>query len=362
MANPNAFVAFVRTVEPAPPGPDTAGAGGDSQQFSISFDNGQTVRLDPADPRSRAFAEVLEDARREAVAAFVEVNPRTQALARVFFPHIARVLGIKRLPSGDVEVLLKPSSGRHVLNRTTPDFEEILAALSEAHERKATLAITETPNEHDIIDARPLRVGEPNHLAVAALTGAAAVDALPVISAARAQQLFDLVQGKTCEASAPEPPCIPFLYPDDGCWARAHQMCRLIEEAGDKAAKIWNYATDGDLLSAATENHPSCAVPWTFHVAPVVRVTNGSSPVIRVLDPSLFDAPVSVRKWTDAQGNVGMEHVFTDDTVFDQPPPDREVEEDRSFRKTKRDLTYCRLQLKTRSKLDSPPPYKQCQV
>jgi hypothetical protein len=247
-----------------------------------------------------------------------------------------------------------------VLNRSNPDFDEILAALTESSDRKTVLAITETPNEHEVIDARPLRTGEPNHIAVAVLAGADATDALPVVTAGRAKELFELVQGKTCDAIAPHAPCIPFLYPDDGCWARAHEMCRLIEEAGDLAAKIWNYAPDGHLLETPTANNPACGVSWSFHVAPVIRVMNGGSPAVRVIDPALFDEPVSVRKWTGVQRSARATHVFTDQSVFDQPPPDRDVEEDRSFRKTRHDLAYYRLLLKSRARLDAPPPFKHC--
>jgi Glutaminase len=47
------------------------------------------------------------------------------------------------------------------------------------------------------------------------------------ISAARAQQVFNDMQGTSCDPLTVPTSCIPFMYPDDGCWGRAHEMCRL---------------------------------------------------------------------------------------------------------------------------------------
>src|SRR5205823_3577984 len=42
-------------------------------------------------------------------------------------------------------------------------------------------------------------------------------------SSARAQQVFNAMAATTCDPLTVPSPCIPFLYPDDGCWARAHE-------------------------------------------------------------------------------------------------------------------------------------------
>lgn len=61
------------------------------------------------------------------------------------------------------------------------------------------------------------------------------------ISLQRANELFDLCNARVCcPASAPAP-CIPFLYPDDGCWGRAHELCRLMLAAGESPRKVWIY-------------------------------------------------------------------------------------------------------------------------
>lgn len=109
-------------------------------------------------------------------------------------------------------------------------------------------------------------------------------------------------------------PHIPFQYPANGCWARAHEMCRLIEHhidqnAGDVTAKIWHYGE----LSVVTDNTPECSVGWGFHVAPVVKVDGEWL----VIDPALFDQPVSVDRWLSRQQpDPTAFHIFTSRHIF----------------------------------------------
>src|SRR2546425_191015 len=46
----------------------------------------------------------------------------------------------------------------------------------------------------------------------------------------QAQQLFALVASQSY---------IPFKYPDNGCWGRAHEMCRLIIASAVQPRKVW---------------------------------------------------------------------------------------------------------------------------
>ena len=59
------------------------------------------------------------------------------------------------------------------------------------------------------------------------------------ITLQRAREMFDLVNAKLCCPGNPAALCITFLYPDDGCWGRAHEMCRLMIAAGEQPRKIW---------------------------------------------------------------------------------------------------------------------------
>jgi hypothetical protein len=154
MANPNAFVAFVRAIEPPSPTPASRPDQAD-RYFLVHFDTGQSVRLNAADPRANTLAELLEDARRDELPAFVDLDPETHAIKHLYFPYVAQVIGLETLDSGDVQVRLKSSVAPHVLVHSNPDFRDILSILKDAHANKIELAVTET-REHQVIDARPL--------------------------------------------------------------------------------------------------------------------------------------------------------------------------------------------------------------
>jgi hypothetical protein len=90
-----------------------------------------------------------------------------------------------------------------------------------------------------------------------------------------------------------------WLYPDDGCYARA-EMLR-------QHALNWNYAfvpskifAFGN-LTVKTSNSPSGSVSWWYHVAPIVRSETSN---LWVLDPSIHpDAPISLDNWLGAMTN-----------------------------------------------------------
>src|SRR6202008_2347296 len=105
----------------------------------------------------------------------------------------------------------------------------------------------------------------------------------------RAGELFDLVSAQTCDPLTVPPPCIPFLYPDDGCWGRAHEMCRLMINMGLSPRKVWIDHSFGHFLHVNTKNNPQCFVEWGWHVAPTlcVRGPKFCPTQSMVIDPSL---------------------------------------------------------------------------
>jgi hypothetical protein len=86
---------------------------------------------------------------------------------------------------------------------------------------------------------------------------------------------------------------IPFKYPETGCYARAHEMVRILDSKGITSAKIF---MDGD-LRLTTNNSPKGFVEWSYHVAPVVKVKINGKEEVYVIDPSIFDRPVPVNEW-----------------------------------------------------------------
>lgn len=86
---------------------------------------------------------------------------------------------------------------------------------------------------------------------------------------------------------------IAFRYAPDGCYARAHLMCRQIFEMGIVPKKAWALEDDQMLKVRRSGQR----VDWVFHVAPVIPVEMPEGIVDMVFDPSLFDGPVTLEKW-----------------------------------------------------------------
>lgn len=128
---------------------------------------------------------------------------------------------------------------------------------------------------------------------------------ISVISYAFMEELFDQLSNH---------PRIPFKYPDDGCYARAHKMSLLLEQRGIVTIKSF---VIGD-LRVKTPNHPKGYVSWWYHVAPalyvkdvapaqnpagteMIQTTSAEGYSLMIFDPSIFDDPVSYAAWVEAQ-------------------------------------------------------------
>lgn len=90
---------------------------------------------------------------------------------------------------------------------------------------------------------------------------------------------------------------IPFRYPEDGCYARAHAMTRMLRRRGIASGKVF---IEGN-LRVETTNSPKGYVQWWYHVAPVVMVRRFGVVRPYVIDPSLFNEPVPVERWYNIQ-------------------------------------------------------------
>lgn len=97
---------------------------------------------------------------------------------------------------------------------------------------------------------------------------------------------------------------IAFRYLRDGCYARARLMAMYLKECGLFPRKVWTFAPRPrhDPLWVSVPDGSGSKVEWKYHVAPVVSVQMPDSGVRDlVLDPSMFDHPVTVEEWRDAQ-------------------------------------------------------------
>lgn len=98
---------------------------------------------------------------------------------------------------------------------------------------------------------------------------------------------------------------IPFHYPPDGCYARAHMMSQHLTSLGYSNEKVFAVSTKAGGLNVATDNAPDAgpgvvpSVTWWYHVAPIVNVTMADGSVVQhVMDPSMTSGPVPISTWT----------------------------------------------------------------
>lgn len=338
--------------------------------FSIEFGGKQVARL-PLDERAAAgILEILEELRKMGAPVYVEYHTETKAITKLLIPLITKVADISEVKADEIHVDLEMSSARHVLKRTSPDFNEILNTLRTVMESKALVIVTET-DEHDIID---IRLCPPECKPPALPTKPWPPPTPPKrkvflwwpfgcnnsISPETALAMFNMVSAKTCDPLAVPAPCIPFLYPDDGCWARAHEMYRLMLLESVISKKVWIYGN----LHVNTKNNPSCGVSWGWHVAPTVCV-KGSGWLgwlfrsEKVIDPSLFGTPVTKAIWKSVQGDSDAQLVGTDGTVYHRSYSGV-TQTDSTYANTNYYLAYYRLALKNRSLVFGAPPYANC--
>lgn len=129
---------------------------------------------------------------------------------------------------------------------------------------------------------------------------------------AKAQEIFDFCAQLSCHLPGPYAvtPCIPFQYVRDGCYARAHQMRRIITTRyGYCCEKVFSFANqNNDRLAVKANKWGGCCVTWWYHVAPLIRVrlrVKGyrqlSLTLTMVIDPGMFDKPVLLSTWLSAQ-------------------------------------------------------------
>ena len=225
--------------------------------------------------------------------------------------------------------------------------------------------MTETPDDHEIIERQ----------ATSSISGVAAPRRGRVLGSRQpyrprlsprdlqtAQQFFDQLAAKSCDPLTVPGDCIPFMYPDNGCWARTHEMCRLLIEWGQQPAKVWIY---GD-LEVRTANHPNCEIPgWRYHVAPTLPVMSINGIEDMVIDPSLFFCPVRQDQWKRVQSDPSAVIVSSDASVYYRNRDGTYVlYDDAEYTDTRKDLKTFRDELKLRSAPPNqplnPPPYTNC--
>lgn len=264
--------------------------------LSIKLQGDWKARLHYSHPKAGVWARMMDFLQQNNRPVYAELDSDTDVILRMYMPIAAQVLDIA--PAEEiVRIGLNSSQAVHYLRRNHPDFEQFMGLLQSSKDNSARLMITARHHDFEIIDVRELPASFGND-------GPPEPPPPPVpdppVSPERAIELFNMMKAESCTPCNSVSPCIPFRYPYDGCWIRAHLMCYLMMAEGETPEKIWiGYGG----LHALSNNVPECAVDWGWHVAPTLMVTDpGGGPDVKmVIDPSLCDGPVTPDEWRNLQ-------------------------------------------------------------
>jgi hypothetical protein len=330
--------------------------------IQVHFDNGEVFLLASHDQRTTVFAEVLESLKSRSRPVYLEVDQGSGVISDVLIPFQARVLSITSNADGRLAIELEGSHAVHYLAPSTKEMEDLSKKLRDALETGEVMTITESESGHRIIDVRESEnPSGPRRFSDGAGAAGVLSPSAPIgtVSMQHLQELFKLVSGFSCLPASPSAPCIPFLYPDDGCYARAHQMCRLLIKAGEQPAKMFLYGNPTMIVHTKNIPPPGCQIAWFYHVAPVLQVGTAVSPTVYVLDPSLLSAPGTDAQWKTVQSNSGGMSVITAPSVYFRSPTCN-IQTDDNYQDTEKTLADFRDNLKLRTAKNGPPPYAGC--
>jgi hypothetical protein len=280
------------------------------KKLTVHFKTGQTGYLDLKDPLSVHRARRIDRQARAGESVYVEIDQESNVITNVRIPQVYKVEQLNPDDYGNLLVRLQPSSTIHLLLKSDPDFESMRDSLQAALADGTERLITETRDDHEIIDVR--KPEEKSGESPGPEPPTPPTD--PAVSEARAGELFTNMKNRSCSPCDPSidlqgAECIPFLFPDNGCWIRAHIMCLLMMKGGpdpttnppEDPEKIWIDFGSACPINVPTVNHPNCQVLWCWHVAPTLQVIQPGGNETWVIDPSVSPASEFKNDWRNRQ-------------------------------------------------------------
>jgi hypothetical protein len=119
---------------------------------------------------------------------------------------------------------------------------------------------------------------------------------------------------------------IPYDMPQDGCYARAHVMARLLEANGIESRKAFVFG----ILIVDSIFSRTGKLRWNYHVAPMIQVAINGEVEDRILDPSISTGPLTTDQWFAKMNNENCQVMgacqFRIATKFTYIPADLELE------------------------------------
>lgn len=320
------------------------------KKMTVHFKTGQTGRLDLKDPLSAHWANMIDKQAQANQPVFVEIDEETSVITNVLVPRVFTVERLETDERGNLLVHLHQSSAIHAVLQSDPDFAAMRDSLQTALDDGSARLITSTRDDLEIIDVRT-PAGNPSGPPEKPLPPAPD----PPVTPARATQIFDDMNSETCVACDPSLSCIPFLYPDDGCWIRAHLMAYDMRgySPPEDPEKIYIH---GCTLDPFVPNHPDCRLPWKWgwHIAPTLMVTLPGGDEKRVIDPSLASAPISETEWKNLNNPLSTPTLTSLDWTVYNPRTSGSIATDAQAQS---DMQPYRDDLKARCLQYGPPPY-----
>jgi hypothetical protein len=90
---------------------------------------------------------------------------------------------------------------------------------------------------------------------------------------------------------------LAFRYTFDGCSQRAYLIGRALEMNGVYNNRIWLQAPKDKPFLVENRLNSNEMVAWTYHTAIIVLVQRETGPTEYVIDPALFNQPVTREEW-----------------------------------------------------------------
>ena len=165
------------------------------KKVKVTFNNDQTGLLDMDSLRAVHWAEMIDAQSRENQPVYIEVDEESNVITNLLIPSTFKVDKITIDEFGNLNVLFQPSSAVHLLLKSESNFDAMQTKLQEALDNGTELVVTETRDEHEIID---IRFPEFFSDGTADLSPTPPED--PPVVEARALEVFNNMSGETCSA------------------------------------------------------------------------------------------------------------------------------------------------------------------
>lgn len=235
-----------------------------------------------------------------------KVRTLSDGTVQVMFNENAQLFTVK--DAAIVQQLKTSEQNKSHVYVTFNPWEGLVMSASPADETKIKPAARPIESRDGAIslDATDATVlDDANRLGVLNTTTPGLVNVIPDM--ATAQLMFNYITQQCCAVGGPYEIdyCIPFQYAYDGCYARAHKMCWILNNTFHYGThKIFSFANAGsDMLSVHAQKWGGCCVTWWYHVAPLVNIKTPSGVKAYVFDPAMFNQPVLLSVWLHAQEN-----------------------------------------------------------